>query len=59
MTEQRKKPDPNRVAFLRTLPLEIKQQITGDEAEAFMFEEDIPQSLYEKIKPFLEDAEEE
>ena len=48
------KPDPERVAFLRSLPLEIKEQITGEEAAAFMAGEDIPESLYEKIKDFIE-----
>ncbi|WP_028579776.1 hypothetical protein [Desulfogranum japonicum] len=50
-----KKPIPERVAFLRSLPLEIKQQISGDEAEQFMYSEQIPQSLYEKIKDFIEE----
>lgn len=53
MTDETKKPDPERVAFLRSLPLEVKEQITGEESRAFMFEEDIPESLFEKIKEFL------
>lgn len=52
-TDNKKKPDPERVAFLRSLPVEIKQQITGDEAEAFMFEKEIPESLYKKIKAYI------
>lgn len=55
MTDKNRKPNPDRVAFLRNLPLEVKEQITGDEAEAFMFKEDIPESLYEKIKDYLEE----
>jgi len=55
MSENKRKPDPDRVAFLRTLPLEVKQQITGDEAEAFMFAEEIPESLYEKIKEYIKE----
>ena len=47
------KPDPERVAILRSLPLEIKQQITGDEAEAFMYNRDLPDSLLEKLKGYL------
>jgi hypothetical protein len=54
MDEQKRKPNPDRVAFLRSLPLEVKQQITGDEAESFMYEEEIPESLYKKIKDFIE-----
>ena len=48
-----KKPDPDRVAILRSLPLEIKEQITGEEAEAFMYNEDLPDSLLEKLKDYL------
>ena len=52
---QQTKPDPDRVAFLRSLPMEIKEMITGEEAAAFMSGEDIPESLYDKIKDFIED----
>lgn len=52
--KQRKgKPNPERVALLRSLPLEIKEQITGEEAEAFMYDEDPPASLLEKLKTYL------
>jgi hypothetical protein len=47
------KPDPHRVAVLRSLPLEIKEQITGEEAEAFMFNRELPDSLLEKLKEYL------
>jgi hypothetical protein len=47
------KPDPERVAVLRSLPLEIKQQITGEEAEAFMFNKELPDSLLEKLKDYI------
>ena len=53
---QQTKPDPERVAFLRSLPLEVKEKITGEEAASFMSGEDIPESLYEKIKDFLEEG---
>jgi len=55
MTEEKRGPDPQRVAFLRSLPLEVKETITGEEAEAFMFGDEIPESLYEKIKNFIEE----
>ncbi len=51
--DKKDKPDPQRVAVLRSLPLEIKQQITGDEAEAFMYNRELPESLLEKLKDFL------
>ena len=47
------KPDPQRVAILRSLPLEVKEQITGEEAEAFMYNRDLPESLLEKLKEYL------
>lgn len=55
MPEPKRKPDPQRVTFLRNLPLEVKEKITGEEAEAFMFGEEIPESLYEKIKDHIEE----
>ncbi len=55
MSTSQRKPDPQRIAFLRSLPLEIKETITGEEAEAFMYGEEIPESLYEKIKEFIEE----
>ena len=42
MAEQepgKKKPNPQKVAILRALPLEIKQQITGEEANAFIYDD--------------------
>ncbi len=53
MTADKRTPNPERVAFLRSLPTEVKQSITGEEAETFMYEPDIPESLYEKIKDFI------
>lgn len=52
---QGKKPDPARVAFLRALPGEVKQQLTGPETEAFMYNEALPESLLEKLKDYLDD----
>ncbi len=54
MTQSPKEiPDPNRVAVLRSLPLEVKARITGEEAEAFMFNRELPDSLLEKLKDYL------
>ena len=47
------KPDPERMAILRSLPEEIKKKITGEEAEAFLYQEDLPDSLLEKLKDYL------
>ena len=52
----KKKPDPTRIAFLRSLPAEVKETITGEEAALFMYGADIPESLYDKIKAYLEET---
>jgi hypothetical protein len=52
---QGRKPDPEKVAFLRALPAEVKQQLTGAETEAFMYGEELPESLIEKLKDYLVD----
>ncbi|MBI4793436.1 MAG: hypothetical protein HY789_12100 [Deltaproteobacteria bacterium] len=54
---RQEKPDPERMAILRSLPLEIKQQITGEEARAFLHNEELPESLLEKLKDYLVDEE--
>jgi hypothetical protein len=51
---RKEKPDPQRMAVLRSLPLEIKQLITGEEAQAFLYKEELPESLLEKLKDYLE-----
>jgi hypothetical protein len=43
------------MAILRSLPLEIKQQITGEEAQAFLYKEELPETLLVKLKDYLED----
>lgn len=59
MTKHKKEnPSQQRVTFLRQLPLQVKETITGDEAHQFMFEEEIPESLYEKIKDYIEEEKE-
>jgi len=49
----KEKPDPKRVAVLRSLPLEIKEKITGEEAAAFMYNRPLPDSLLEKLKDYV------
>jgi hypothetical protein len=58
MSEQKKRPDPAKVAFLRSLPTDVKESITGEEAEQFMFGTEIPESLYHKIKDYLLETDE-
>ena len=47
------KPDPERMAVLRALPIEIKEKITGEEAQAFLYKEALPDSLMEKLKGYM------
>jgi hypothetical protein len=47
------KPDPERMAILRALPIEIKQKITGEEAQAFLYKEELPDSLMDKLKDYM------
>ena len=49
----RKKADPERVNVLRMLPLEIKESLTKEEADAFLFEDVWPDSLKEKLKDYI------
>lgn len=57
--QTKEKPDPERVAILRSLPQEIKEQISGDEAEAFMYKRDLPESLLTKLQGYLVDDEQQ
>ena len=50
---RKEKPDPERMAILRSLPIEIKQQISGEEAQAFLYNEELPESLIEKLKDYI------
>ena len=53
----KKKPDPKRMAMLRSLPIEIKQQITGEEADALLYDKELPDTLLAKLKDYLMDIE--
>ena len=52
-TTIKKNPNPERMAILRSLPIEVKQQITGEEAAAFLNDEEIPETLLEKLKDYI------
>jgi hypothetical protein len=52
-----KKIDPERMHALRSLPLEIKQLLTKEEVNAFLFQDEWPDSLQEKLKDYLEEVE--
>lgn len=45
--------DPERMKVLRGLPIKIKEQITGEEARAFLYREELPESLHRKLEGYL------
>lgn len=47
--------DPAKMQVLRDLPIEIKQQLTREEVDAFLHDEVWPDSLREKLKDYLVD----
>ena len=52
-TINKKKIDSERMLVLRSLPVEIKEQITGEEARAFLYKEELPESLLKKLEGYL------
>ncbi|MBT8328267.1 MAG: hypothetical protein HKP52_09865 [Desulfofustis sp.] len=46
---------PERMAVLKSLPVELKQQLTGEEAQAFLYGDELPPDLVEKLKDYLVD----
>ena len=44
---------PERMEVLKSLPVEIKQQLTGEEAQAFLYGEELPEELLDKLKDYL------
>ncbi|MBW1680799.1 MAG: hypothetical protein JRF59_02025 [Deltaproteobacteria bacterium] len=47
-------PDPMRLEVLRRLPKEIMEQLNKEEIKAFLYEDEWPDSLREKLKDYLE-----
>lgn len=50
---RKEKPDPLRMRVLRALPLQIKDKLTGEEVQAFLYNEILPDSLLEKLKDYI------
>lgn len=50
-----KKADPARIQVLRMLPQEIKESLTKEEVNSFIFENVWPDSLKEKLKDYIVD----
>ena len=48
-----RKPDPERLIVLRSLPKEITESLTKEELDAFLYEDVWPNSLQEKLKDYM------
>ena len=48
-----KQPKPGRVEAFRELPEDILKKLTKEEVKAFMFEDEWPESLAEKLKDYI------
>ena len=48
-----KKADPQKIQVLRMMPQKIKESLTKDEVNAFLFEDVWPDSLREKLKDYI------
>ena len=46
-------PDPAKMEALRNLPPEITNTLTKEEVKAFLFDEEWPDSLREKLKEYI------
>lgn len=53
--QEKKKIDPAKMQVLRSLPIDIKQTLTREEVDAFLFDDVWPDSLREKLKDYLVD----
>jgi len=47
------KPDPTKLAALKSLPAEIVDSFTKEELHAFLYEDVWPDSLQEKLKDYI------
>lgn len=52
----KRKCDPVKIQALRMLPIEIKQSLTKEEVDAFMYDEVWPDTLKVKLKDYLVDG---
>jgi hypothetical protein len=52
----KRKCDPAKIRVLRMLPIEIKQSLTKEEVDAFMYDEVCPDTLKVKLKDYLVDG---
>ena len=56
MTEkENRKPEPRRLEALRRLPKKTMESLSKEEINIFLFEDEWPDSLREKLKDYLTD----
>ena len=48
-----RKPDPDKMEVFKNLPREILQSLTREEVDAFLYGDEWPDSLGEKLKQYL------
>ena len=53
-----KRPDPGKLAALKSLPIEIVDSFSKEELHAFLYEDVWPDSLKEKLKEYMVEEEE-
>ncbi len=49
----KRKPDKERQQSYDSLPPSVKESLTEEEKQAFLFEEQWPESLFEKLDEFI------
>jgi len=54
--QEKRTPDPQRMAILRGLPLQIKQSLTKEEVDSFLHDNEWPESLARKLEDYLVDV---
>ena len=50
---QKKEPDPERKGAFESLPPHVRESLTEEEADLFLFGEEWPDSLFEKMTEFI------
>lgn len=55
--DEKKRPDPMRIAIVKMLPKDVKESLTIEEMNSLLFDEVLPESLLEKLKDYLIDVE--
>ena len=52
---QKQEPDSKRLEAFRELPVDILEKLTKEEVRAFIYDDEWPDSLREKLKDYLVD----